>query len=118
MQHFKFVNWRIGEFVVSFFDVMNKLLMGGKSGFVKTCDENSLKDRGSSRRDKDRRSDRDSNKKSRRESSSSSSGSSRSSSSSSSGSSRSSSSSSSSSRSRSRDKKGKTIFHVKIREIV
>ena len=85
---------------------------------------NSLKDRGSSRRDKDRRSDRDSNKKSRRESSSSSSGSSRSSSSSSSGSSRSSSSSSSSSRSRSRDKKGKIIlknqynFHAKTREIV
>ena len=26
MQHFKFVNWSIGEFVVSFFDVTNRLL--------------------------------------------------------------------------------------------
>ena len=27
MQHFKFVNWWIGEFVVSFFDVTNRLLV-------------------------------------------------------------------------------------------
>ena len=27
MQHFKFVNWWIGEFVVSFFDVTNRLIM-------------------------------------------------------------------------------------------
>jgi hypothetical protein len=27
MQHFKFVNWWIGEFVVSFFDVTNRLIV-------------------------------------------------------------------------------------------
>ena len=27
MQHFKFVNWWIGEFIVSFFDVMNRLVV-------------------------------------------------------------------------------------------
>ena len=36
MQHFKFVNWRIGEFMVSFFDVLNRLLNTVKFTELKT----------------------------------------------------------------------------------
>ena len=40
MQHFKCVNSQICEFVVSFFDVTNRLKIRiCSSGFVKTCDE-------------------------------------------------------------------------------
>ena len=32
MQHFKFLNWWIGEFVVSFFDVTNRLKLDSPGG--------------------------------------------------------------------------------------